>query len=36
MNQRFKQDIADGAELQDADGNAMTQEQAQQFMETLP
>lgn len=34
--QRFKQDIADGAELQDADGNVMTAEQVAEFMETLP
>ena len=34
--QRFKQDITDGAELQDADGNVMTVEQVQAFMETLP
>ena len=34
--QRFKQDIADGAELQNADGVVMTPEQVQQFMETLP
>ncbi len=34
--QRFKQDIADGAELQDADGVVMTAEQVQAFLETLP
>lgn len=34
--QRFKQDIADGAELQDAEGNVMTAEQVAKFMETLP
>ena len=34
--QRFKQDIADGAELQDAEGNVMTAEQVAEFMETLP
>ena len=36
MNQRFKQDIADGAELQDADGVVMSPEQVAEFMETLP
>lgn len=34
--QQFKLDITNGAELQDADGNVMTAEQVQQFMETLP
>jgi len=34
--QRFKQDIADGAELQDADGVVMSPEQVAEFMETLP
>lgn len=34
--QRFKQDIASGAELQDADGVVMTAEQVAEFMETLP
>lgn len=34
--QRFKQDIIDGAELQDADGNVMTQEQVAGFTGTLP
>lgn len=34
--QRFKSDITNGAELQDADGNAMTAEQVQAFLETLP
>lgn len=33
---RFKLDITNGAELQDADGNVMTAEQVQAFMETLP
>lgn len=34
--QQFKLDIANGAELQDADGNVMTESQVQQFLETLP
>ena len=34
--QQFKLDIANGAELQDADGNVMSELQAQQFLETLP
>lgn len=34
--QQFKLDIANGAELQDADGNVMTAEQVQAFMEALP
>ena len=34
--QRFRQDITNGAELQDADGNVMTAEQVAGFMATLP
>lgn len=34
--QRFKSDITNGAELQDADGNVMSESQVQQFLETLP
>ena len=34
--QRFKQDIAEGAELQDADQVVMSPEQVAEFMETLP
>lgn len=34
--QRFKQDITDGVELLDADGNTMTPTQVQDFLETLP
>ena len=34
--QRFKQDIANGSELQDAEGNVMTAEQAQAFVQELP
>lgn len=33
---KFKLDIADGAELQDPDGNAMTQEQVDAFLKTIP
>lgn len=33
---RFKLDLTNGAELQDADGNVMTAEQVQAFLETLP
>jgi len=32
----FKKEVLAGAELQDADGNAMTQEQANEFINTLP
>ena len=32
----FKKEVLDGAELQDADGNVMTQEQANEFINTLP
>jgi hypothetical protein len=32
----FKKEVLAGAELQDADGNVMTQEQANAFIETLP
>lgn len=34
--QRFKLDLTNGAELQDADGNVMTAEQVQAFIATLP
>ena len=34
--QTFKKEVLDGAELQDADGNVMTQEQAEQFIKELP
>lgn len=34
--QQFKLDITNGAELLDADGNVMTAEQVQAFLETLP
>jgi len=34
--QTFKKEVLAGAELQDADGNVMTQEQADQFIATLP
>jgi hypothetical protein len=32
----FKKEVLDGAELQDADGNVMTQEQANAFIKELP
>jgi hypothetical protein len=32
----FKKEVLAGAELQDADGNVMTQEQANQFVGSLP
>ena len=34
--QQFKTDVLGGAELQDADGNVMTQAEVQSFLETLP
>ncbi len=34
--QRFKTDILEGSELQDADGNVMSAEAAQAFVGTLP
>ena len=34
--QTFKRDVLAGAELQDADGNVMTQEEADAFIATLP
>jgi hypothetical protein len=34
--QTFKKEVLAGAELQDADGNVMTQEQADEFIATLP
>jgi hypothetical protein len=33
---QLKTDLVDGAELQDADGNVMSPEVAQQFIATLP
>jgi len=32
----FKKEVLAGAELQDADGNVMTQEQASEFVASLP
>jgi hypothetical protein len=32
----FKEQVLAGAELQDADGNVMTQEQANEFIGSLP
>ena len=34
--QTFKKEVLAGAELQDADGNVITQEQADAFIATLP
>jgi hypothetical protein len=34
--QTFKKDLAGGAQLQDADGNPMTQQQADDFIKELP
>ncbi len=34
--QTFKKEVLAGAELQDADGNVMTQEQADEFIKELP
>jgi hypothetical protein len=34
--QTFKKEVLAGAELQDADGNVMTQEQANEFIKELP
>jgi hypothetical protein len=34
--QTFKKEVLAGAELQDADGNVMTQEQADNFIGSLP
>jgi hypothetical protein len=34
--QQFKTQVLAGAELQDADGNVMTQEQADDFIKELP
>lgn len=33
---KFKLDLADGVELQDADGNTMTAEEVAEFVATLP
>jgi hypothetical protein len=34
--QMFKTDLANGVELQDPDGNVMTQDQVTEFLATLP
>ena len=34
--QKFKVDVADGVELQDPDGNVMTQSEVNTFLETIP
>ena len=33
---QFKQDLSEGAELLDADGNTMSAEQVDAFLQTLP
>jgi hypothetical protein len=35
-NPEFQEYLKNGGELQDADGNVMTQEQAEQFIKELP
>lgn len=34
--QTFRKDVAGGVELQDADGNVMTQAQVDDFLKTIP
>ena len=34
--QQFKTDVLGGTELQDADGNVMTQAEADEYIKTLP
>jgi hypothetical protein len=34
--QQFKKDVLEGAELQDADGNVMTPDEAMAFISNLP
>jgi len=34
--QTFKRDIAEGVELQNAEGDVMTQEQVDEFLRTIP
>lgn len=34
--QTFKRDLANGVELQDPEGNVMTQEQVDDFLKTIP
>lgn len=34
--QAFRKDVAGGVELQDADGNVMTQAQVDEFLKTIP
>lgn len=34
--QKFKVDVADGVELQDPDGNVMTQAEVDAFLKTIP
>ena len=34
--QKFKKDVSDGVELQDPDGNVMTQAEVDAFLKTIP
>jgi len=34
--QTFKREVSEGFELQDPDGNVMTQEQVDEFLRTIP
>lgn len=34
--QTFKREVSEGVELQDADGNVMTQEQVDEFLKEIP
>ena len=34
--QKFKSDVASGVELQDPDGNVMTQQEVNDFLKTIP
>jgi hypothetical protein len=34
--QTFKREVSEGVELQDPEGNVMTQEQVDEFLRTLP
>jgi len=34
--QTFKREVSEGVELQDPDGNVMTQEQVDAFLKTIP
>ena len=34
--QQFREEVANGVELQDADGNIMSQQQVDDFLKTIP